>query len=74
VSSTMLKNPDFAALARAFGGHGERVERTEEFAAAFNRAMASGKPAIIHCLLDPEVISPTTTLGAIRSNALAAKL
>jgi acetolactate synthase-1/2/3 large subunit len=45
VSRTLLKNPDFAAYARAFGGHGERVERTEEFAPALERAMASGTPA-----------------------------
>ena len=38
VSATMLKNPDFAAYARAFGGHGERVETTEDFAPAFERA------------------------------------
>ena len=73
VSGTMLKNPDFAAYARAFGGHGERVERTEEFAPAFERALASGKPAIIHCLIDPEVITPATTLSAIREKALQAK-
>ena len=62
VSATMLKNPDFAAYARAFGGHGERVETTEEFAPAFERALRSGKPAILHCLIDPEAITPTTTL------------
>ena len=50
--ATDLANPDFAAYARAFGGHGERVERTAEFAPAFERALASGKPAILHCLLD----------------------
>ncbi|GGG32767.1 thiamine pyrophosphate-binding protein [Chelatococcus composti] len=73
VSGTMLTNPDFAAYARAFGGHGERVERTEEFAPAFERALAAGKPAIIHCLIDPEVISPATTLSAIREKALQAR-
>jgi acetolactate synthase-1/2/3 large subunit len=73
VSATSLKNPDFAAYARAFGGHGERVERTEEFAPALERAMASGKPAILHCLIDPETITPATTLTAIREKALAGK-
>jgi acetolactate synthase-1/2/3 large subunit len=73
ISATMLKNPDFSAYAAAFGGHGERVERTEDFAPAFERAIASGKPAILHCLIDPEAITPTTTLGAIREKALAAK-
>ena len=67
VSATMLKNPDFAAYACAFGGHGERVERTEEFIPAFERAKASGKPAILHLFLDPEVITPTTTITQIRN-------
>jgi acetolactate synthase-1/2/3 large subunit len=66
VSATKLKNPDFAAYAHAFGGHGERVERTEDFAPAFERALASGKPAIIHCLVDPEAITPDRTLSEIR--------
>lgn len=57
VVGTQLKNPDFAAYAKAFGGHGEKVERTEEFAPAFERALASGKPAILHCLLDPRAQS-----------------
>jgi acetolactate synthase I/II/III large subunit len=71
ISATMLKNPDFAAYARAFGGHGERVESTGEFAPALERALASGKPAILHCLIDPEAITPTTTLTALRAKALA---
>ncbi|SCW45237.1 acetolactate synthase-1/2/3 large subunit [Sphingobium faniae] len=70
--ATGLTNPDFAAYARAFGGHGETVTQTCEFAAAFERASASGKPAIIHCLLDPDAISPTTTLAAVRQAALDA--
>jgi acetolactate synthase-1/2/3 large subunit len=57
VIATKLTNPDFAAYAQAFGGHGERVETTEEFAPAFERAVASGKAAIIHCLLDPRAQS-----------------
>lgn len=73
LSATSLHNPDFAAYAQAFGGHGERVETTEQFAPALERAMASGKPAILHCLLDPETISPTTTLEKIRQQALAAQ-
>jgi len=68
-SATALRNPDFAAYAKAFGGHGERVESTEEFAPALERAMASGKPAILHCLLDPEAITPAQTLSAIRQQA-----
>jgi acetolactate synthase-1/2/3 large subunit len=74
ISATALKNPDFAAYARAFGGHGERVERTNDFAPALERARASGKPAILHCLIDPEAITPATTLKAIREKALASRL
>lgn len=70
-SATQLQNPDFAAYAKAFGGHGERVETTEQFAPAFQRALASGKPAILHCLLDPEAITPTTTLQKLRQQAQA---
>lgn len=70
VSATGLQNPDFVAYARAFGGHGERVETTEQFAPALERALASGKPAILHCFIDPEVISPSTTLEKIRAAAL----
>ncbi|MGB3539913.1 MAG: thiamine pyrophosphate-binding protein [Mesorhizobium sp.] len=66
VSGTMLHNPDFAAYARAFGGHGETVETTEDFAPAFERAKKSGKPAIIEVKLDPEAITPTRTLTDIR--------
>ncbi|NYT62307.1 thiamine pyrophosphate-binding protein [Alcaligenaceae bacterium] len=73
LSATALQNPDFAAYAQAFGGHGERVETTEQFAPAFERALASQKPAILHCLIDPETISPTTTLEKIREKALAAQ-
>jgi len=66
VSGTSIRNPDFAAYARAFGGHGETVTTTEEFAPAFERARASGMPAIIEVKLDPEAITPTRTLTQIR--------
>ena len=66
VSGTMLKNPDFAAYARAFGGHGETVERTAEFKPAFERALASNKPAIIEVKIDPEALTPRQTLSQIR--------
>ena len=69
VSATTLGNPDFAGYARAFGGHGETVERTEDFAPAFERAVASGKAAILHLKVDPEAITPTMTLTAIRNAA-----
>ncbi|WP_296745104.1 thiamine pyrophosphate-binding protein [Mesorhizobium sp.] len=66
VVATDLKNPDFAALARSYGGHGETVEKTADFAPAFERARASGKPAIVEIRLDPEAITPTRTLTQIR--------
>ena len=65
VIGTDLKNPDFAAYATAFGGHGETVRTTAEFAPAFQRAQASGKPAIIHCYIDPQAITPAKTLDQI---------
>jgi len=67
VSATDLTNPDFADLARAYGGHGETVERTDAFAAAFERARSSGKPSIIEIRLDPEAITPARTLTQIRN-------
>ena len=70
VSATQLRNPDLAALARAYGGHGETVCKTEEFAAALARARASGKPSIIHCLIDPEAITPSRSLSDIRKAAM----
>ncbi|MEI9904208.1 MAG: thiamine pyrophosphate-dependent enzyme [Asticcacaulis sp.] len=62
---TDLKNPDFAAYARAFGGHGETVRTTAEFMPAFERARTSGKPAILHCFIDPQAITPAKTLEQI---------
>jgi len=70
ISGTELKNPDFAAYARAFGGHGELVEETSQFAPAFERARGSGKPAIIELRLDPDAITTSTTLSKIRAQAL----
>lgn len=57
-SGTRMANPDFAAWMRSFGGHGERVERTEEFAAALDRALAAEGPALIHLLIDESVMPP----------------
>jgi acetolactate synthase-1/2/3 large subunit len=73
VSATELQNPNFADYARAFGGHGETVRTQQEFGPAFERARASGKPAILHCLIDSDAISPTTTLTKIRAIAQAKK-
>ena len=71
VSGTDLVNPDFAALARAYGAHGELVERTEEFAPAFERARSAGKAALIELKLDPEALTPRASLSQIRAAALA---
>ncbi|MBB3769677.1 acetolactate synthase-1/2/3 large subunit [Angulomicrobium tetraedrale] len=73
VYATTLKNPDFAAYARAFGGFGITVETDEAFAPAIDAAFASEKPAIVHVKLDPEAITPVASLSAIREKALAAK-
>jgi acetolactate synthase-1/2/3 large subunit len=73
ISATQLRNPDFAAYARAFGGFGVSVERTADFPAAFKEAQASGRPAIIRLKIDPEAITPVTTLTNIRAKSLAGK-
>ncbi len=73
ISATELRNPDFPAYARAFGGFGVSVERTEDFPAAFKAAQASGKPAIIRLAVDPDAITPTTTIAKIRAKSLAEK-
>jgi acetolactate synthase-1/2/3 large subunit len=73
VIGTALRNPDFAAYARAFGGFGATIERTEDFAAAFKAARESGKPSILHLKADPEAISPSISLTALREKSLAAQ-
>jgi acetolactate synthase-1/2/3 large subunit len=69
VVGTELRNPDFAALAEAHGAHGETVERTEDFAAAVERALAARRPALLALRVEPEAITPRTTLSAIRERA-----
>ncbi|MEH6435321.1 thiamine pyrophosphate-binding protein [Massilia sp. DD77] len=77
VSGTGLHNPDFAALARAYGGHGEVVETTEEFGPALRRALAHANehklPALIELRYDGNLITPNATLDTIRKTAEAAK-
>lgn len=67
VSGTDLMNPDFAALARAYGGHGELVTSSTDFAQAFARARAAKLPAIIELRLDPEALSTGMTLSETRA-------
>jgi acetolactate synthase-1/2/3 large subunit len=71
VSGTDLVNPDFAALARAYGAAGETVTQTSEFAPAFERAVAGGKPALLHVVIDPQALTMNASLDAIRSQAQA---
>jgi acetolactate synthase-1/2/3 large subunit len=71
VVATDLKNPDFVAYAKAFGGFGALVEKTADFPAAFQAAQASGLPAIIHLKVDPQAITPTATLDGLRAKAMA---
>ena len=73
VSGTMLKNPDFAALARAYGLYGEIVEETKDFEAAFERAWKAPTAAVLELRTDPDVSTTRTTLSAIRSTALKAR-
>jgi acetolactate synthase-1/2/3 large subunit len=70
---TTLVNPDFVAYARAFGAHGEAVERTEDFPPALERALAAGKPALVELRVDPEALTPRATLSEIREAALRAR-
>jgi len=64
--ATDLVNPDFVAYARAFGCHAALVERTEQFAPAFEEALAAGRPAVLELRVDPEAITPRATLSSLR--------
>ena len=72
VYGTDLINPDFAALARAFGAEAETIVRTEEFAPAFERAAAKG-PALLHLKLDPQAITMNASIDALREQGIAAR-
>jgi acetolactate synthase I/II/III large subunit len=69
VVGTDLVNPDFGAYARAFGAHGENVERTADFPDALDRALAAGVPALVSLRVDPEAITYRATLSAIRAGS-----
>jgi acetolactate synthase-1/2/3 large subunit len=70
ITATELRNPDFVGYATAFGGYGAVVEKTADFPAAYAGALQSGKPSIVHLKVDPQAITPATTLDAIREKAL----
>ena len=72
VHGSALANPDFAALARAYGAHAETVTRTAEFAPAFERALAAGGPALLHLKLDPQALTLNASLDALRAQGIAA--
>ncbi len=71
VSGTDMANPDFVTLAKAYGAHAEFVDRTEDFAEAFDRALAEKRTALIHVRVDPEALTPGQTLSQIRDQALS---
>ena len=73
VTGSDLHNPDFAALARAYGWRAELVERTEQFEAAFRAALDASQPSLLHLKLDVEVSTSRSTLTAIRRSALSSK-
>jgi acetolactate synthase-1/2/3 large subunit len=73
VSGTELHNPDFVALGKAYGAYAELVEKTAEFAPAFERALAAGRPALLELRLDPEAITPKASLTDLRNAALKAQ-
>lgn len=66
VVGTDLRNPDFAALARAYGAHGELVSETSAFEAAFERALAAGRPALLELRTEVEQITPAKTIAELR--------
>ncbi|MDH4053282.1 MAG: thiamine pyrophosphate-dependent enzyme, partial [Rubrivivax sp.] len=69
VSGSDLFNPDFAALARAYGWQAALVERTPDFEPAFGRLLASGRPGLLHLKLDPDVSTTRARLSDIRAAA-----
>ena len=69
LSATTLHNPDFAALARAFGAWSATVERTEEFAPALDDALGRSGLRLLHLKTDVEVITNGTTISALRERS-----
>jgi acetolactate synthase-1/2/3 large subunit len=69
VSGTELHNPDFAALAQAYGLHGEVVTATSEFAPAFERCLGMSRPSLIEVRVDPEALTPRLSLTQIREQS-----
>jgi acetolactate synthase-1/2/3 large subunit len=73
VSGTELASPDYAALARAYGGYGEVVTRSEEFGSAFRRACEWGTVAVVECRVDPEALTTGATVSQVRAQGERAR-
>ena len=71
VSATALRNPDFVALAEAYGLHGETVRTTDDFAPAFERCLAAGRASLIDLQVSPDAGTTTRSVSEIRDAALA---
>jgi acetolactate synthase-1/2/3 large subunit len=74
VFGTDLVNPNFAQLARAYGAYGETIAKTNEFALAFERAVACGRAALLHVKVDPQAITMNATLDELHRQGLKTKL
>lgn len=73
VYGTALVNPDFAALARAYGAAGETVRRTDEFAPALERALAAKGPSLLHLVVDPQAVTMNATIDELRRQAASSR-
>lgn len=67
--ATAIINPDFAAVARAYGMHGERVQRTDEFAPALGRVLESSTGGLLHLVVDPTMLTPFESIAQVRARA-----
>ena len=67
VHGTDLVNPDFAALARAYGAIGEKITRTADFAPALERALAADRPSLLWLVVDPQAVTMSATIDQIRA-------
>ena len=71
ISGSGLNNPDFAALAQAYGYVGTRISHTDEFEPALLAALSRTQGTLIEITLNPEVITTRGTLSAITAAAQA---
>jgi acetolactate synthase-1/2/3 large subunit len=69
ISVTNLVNPDFCALAKAYGAYAFQVTNSDQFPQALSAAIVAKKPALIHIKLDPQALTPSKTLNQIRDGA-----